>query len=85
MEDVPARDRPGYIPPCNLRYVQRARVDVPQRTVNRCTQYIRYKQYVKWYEREATARGVRVIRDRTIPSEYCVVELSDEDGMEVWT
>jgi 2-phosphoglycerate kinase len=74
------------IPTQNRRYVQRAREDVPERTIHRCTQYIRYARIVKWYEEEAAARGVNVVRDETLPQQYALVEVSDDDPtVEIWT
>jgi hypothetical protein len=74
------------IPACNRRYVQRATVDVPERTIHRCTHYSRYLRFVRWCENEAAARGVHVVRDDTLPREFANVEISDEDPtVEIWT
>jgi 2-phosphoglycerate kinase len=68
------------------QYVQRAREDVPERTINRCTQYMRYLRYVTWYEEEAASRGVHVVRDETLPRHIAIVEVSDEDPtVKIWT
>ena len=70
----------------NVRVVQRAKEDVPDRTIHRCTQYIRYARNIKWFEDEAAARGVQVVRDDTLPRQYAMVEISDEDPkLEIWT
>jgi hypothetical protein len=76
----------NVIPACNRRYVQRATEDVPERTIHRCTQYIRYLRCVRWCEEEAAARGVHVVRDDALPRQFAIVEISDEDPtVEIWT
>jgi hypothetical protein len=59
---------------------------MPERTIDRCTQYIRYLRFIGWCEEEAAARGVHVVRDDTLPRQFAMVEVSDEDPMvEIWT
>jgi hypothetical protein len=76
----------NVIPARNVHYVQRASKDVPRRTIHRYSHFGRYLRKVVWFEEEASARGVHVVRDETLPRNFAIVEISDEDpAVEIWT